>query len=128
MACADDVPTLEALAAVDLLRRHVPGLRIRVVNVVDLMTLQPDSVHPDARPAAGLAEFDLEPRSGDGFGPCRTLRGEPRAGELGYPRRRRGFGGGSNTAPGSIAAHFAPGCQSVTGRAAAAGPSGGPTP
>ena len=41
MACAGDVPTLETLAAVDLLRQHLPDLKIRVVNVVDLMTLQP---------------------------------------------------------------------------------------
>ncbi|CAI2934425.1 phosphoketolase family protein [Aminobacter niigataensis] len=46
MACAGDVPTLETLAAVDLLRSALPQLRIRVVNVVDLMTLQPDSQHP----------------------------------------------------------------------------------
>jgi len=55
MACAGDVPTMETLAAVELLREHVPGLRIRVVNVVDLMKLQPDTEHPH-----GLsdAEFD----------------------------------------------------------------------
>ena len=41
MACAGDVPTLETLAAVDLLRQRIPELKIRVVNVVDLMTLQP---------------------------------------------------------------------------------------
>jgi xylulose-5-phosphate/fructose-6-phosphate phosphoketolase len=46
MACAGDVPTLETLAAVDLLRQHFPELKIRVVNVVDLMTLQPQSEHP----------------------------------------------------------------------------------
>src|SRR4051812_15833579 len=46
LACAGDVPTLETLAAVDLLRRLVPQLRVRVVNVVDLMTLQPESEHP----------------------------------------------------------------------------------
>jgi len=46
MACAGDVPTLETLAAVDLLRHHVPDLKIRVVNVVDLMTLQPHEEHP----------------------------------------------------------------------------------
>ncbi|HZD73514.1 MAG TPA: phosphoketolase, partial [Actinomycetota bacterium] len=46
MACCGDVPTLETLAAVDLLRQHLPELRIRVVNVVDLMRLQPDSEHP----------------------------------------------------------------------------------
>jgi xylulose-5-phosphate/fructose-6-phosphate phosphoketolase len=46
MACAGDVPTLEALAATDLLRQHLPDLKVRFVNVVDLMRLQPDSEHP----------------------------------------------------------------------------------
>jgi len=46
MACAGDVPTLETLAAVDLLRREFPDIKIRVVNVVDLMTLQSPSEHP----------------------------------------------------------------------------------
>jgi xylulose-5-phosphate/fructose-6-phosphate phosphoketolase len=46
MGCAGDIPTLETLAAVDLLRRHLPDLKVRVVNVVDLMTLQPSSEHP----------------------------------------------------------------------------------
>jgi xylulose-5-phosphate/fructose-6-phosphate phosphoketolase len=46
MACAGDIPTLETLAAVDLLRRHFPDIKIRVVNVVDLMTIQPSSEHP----------------------------------------------------------------------------------
>ena len=46
MACAGDVPTMETLAAVDLLRRHLPTLRVRVVNVVDLMALQPPAEHP----------------------------------------------------------------------------------
>ncbi|TIX46104.1 MAG: phosphoketolase family protein [Mesorhizobium sp.] len=46
MACAGDVPTLETLAAVQILRHYVPELRIRVVNVVDLMTLQPKEHHP----------------------------------------------------------------------------------
>jgi xylulose-5-phosphate/fructose-6-phosphate phosphoketolase len=46
MACAGDVPTLETLAAVDLLRQHFPDIRIRVVNVVDLMTIQPSTEHP----------------------------------------------------------------------------------
>ena len=46
MACAGDVPTLETLAAVDLLRKAQPDLKIRVVNVVDLMTLQPEEEHP----------------------------------------------------------------------------------
>jgi xylulose-5-phosphate/fructose-6-phosphate phosphoketolase len=46
MACAGDVPTLETLAAVDFLRSYYPDLKIRVVNVVDLMTLQPQTEHP----------------------------------------------------------------------------------
>jgi xylulose-5-phosphate/fructose-6-phosphate phosphoketolase len=46
MACAGDVPTLETLAAVDFLRTHVPELRVRAVNVVDLMTLQSREEHP----------------------------------------------------------------------------------
>ncbi|AKJ63429.1 phosphoketolase [Kiritimatiella glycovorans] len=50
MACAGDVPTLETLAAVDILRRRFPELRVRVVNVVDLMTLQPESEHPHGLP------------------------------------------------------------------------------
>jgi xylulose-5-phosphate/fructose-6-phosphate phosphoketolase len=55
MACAGDVPTLEALAAVDLLKRNLPGLRIRFVNVVDLMTLQSDREHPH-----GLSDRDFD--------------------------------------------------------------------
>ncbi len=55
MACAGDVPTLETLAAVDLLRQHLPDLKVRVVNVVDLMTLQPPSEHPHGLPDL---EFD----------------------------------------------------------------------
>ena len=50
MACAGEVPTLETLAAVDLLRQHLPNLKIRVVNVVDLMTLQPEIEHPHGLP------------------------------------------------------------------------------
>lgn len=50
MACAGDVPTLETLAAVTILREHLPELQIRVVNVVDLMTLQPEDVHPHGLP------------------------------------------------------------------------------
>jgi xylulose-5-phosphate/fructose-6-phosphate phosphoketolase len=46
MACCGDVPTLETLAAVDLFRRYLPELKIRVINVVNLMTLQPPSEHP----------------------------------------------------------------------------------
>jgi xylulose-5-phosphate/fructose-6-phosphate phosphoketolase len=55
MACCGDVPTLETLAAVDLLRRHAPDLKVRVVNVVDLMTLQPQSEHP-----SGLSDYDFD--------------------------------------------------------------------
>ncbi|WFE49523.1 phosphoketolase family protein [Micromonospora sp. WMMD1155] len=46
LACCGDVPTLETLAAVELLRRHLPELKVRLVNVVDLMRLQPDTEHP----------------------------------------------------------------------------------
>jgi xylulose-5-phosphate/fructose-6-phosphate phosphoketolase len=46
LACAGDVPTLETIAAAFLLREHLPDLRVRVVNVVDLMRLQPESEHP----------------------------------------------------------------------------------
>ncbi|MCX5512713.1 phosphoketolase [Kaistia algarum] len=55
MACAGDVPTLETLAAVDLLRKALPDLKIRVVNVVDLMALQPEDRHPH-----GLSDRDFE--------------------------------------------------------------------
>ncbi|HYV20639.1 MAG TPA: phosphoketolase family protein [Verrucomicrobiae bacterium] len=55
MACCGDVPTLETLAAVDLLRRHAPEIKVRVVNVVNLMTLQPPHEHPHGLPDQ---EFD----------------------------------------------------------------------
>ena len=55
MACAGDVPTLETLAAVDILRRRFPDLAVRVVNVVDLMRLEPDTEHPHGLPDA---QFD----------------------------------------------------------------------
>jgi xylulose-5-phosphate/fructose-6-phosphate phosphoketolase len=55
MACCGDVPTLETLAAVDLLRTLVPDLKVRVVNIVNLMTLQPPSEHPNG---IGDKEFD----------------------------------------------------------------------
>jgi xylulose-5-phosphate/fructose-6-phosphate phosphoketolase len=55
MGCAGDVPTLETLAAVGLLRRHFPDLKIRVINVVDLMKLQPQSEHPH-----GLSDKDFD--------------------------------------------------------------------
>jgi xylulose-5-phosphate/fructose-6-phosphate phosphoketolase len=55
MACCGDVPTLETLAAVALLREHAPGLKVRVINVVDLMSLQPASEHPH-----GMADRDFD--------------------------------------------------------------------
>ncbi len=55
MACCGDVPTLETLAAVDWLRQRLPDLKIRVVNVVDLMTLQPSTEHPH-----GLTDRDFD--------------------------------------------------------------------
>jgi xylulose-5-phosphate/fructose-6-phosphate phosphoketolase len=55
MACCGDVPTMEALAAVELLREQAPDLRVRVVNIVDLMTLQPQSEHPH-----GLSDDDYD--------------------------------------------------------------------
>ena len=55
MACCGDVPTLETLAAVDLFRQHLPALKIRVINVVNLMKLQPQSEHPH-----GLSDPDFD--------------------------------------------------------------------
>ena len=55
MACAGDVPTLETLAAADLLRKHLPDLRVRVVNVVDIATLMPPEQHPH-----GLRDADFD--------------------------------------------------------------------
>jgi xylulose-5-phosphate/fructose-6-phosphate phosphoketolase len=55
MACCGDVPTIETLAAVSILREHLPELKIRVVNVVDLMKLQPDTEHPH-----GLTDRDFD--------------------------------------------------------------------
>lgn len=52
MACAGDVPTMETLAAVDFLRTQLPELRIRVVNVIDIMTLEAETEHPHGLPAA----------------------------------------------------------------------------
>jgi xylulose-5-phosphate/fructose-6-phosphate phosphoketolase len=56
MACAGDVPTLETLAAVGILRQHFPELKVRLINIVDLMTLQPESEHPHGLPDK---DFDL---------------------------------------------------------------------
>jgi len=55
LACAGDVPTLETLAAVQLLKKYAPNLKVRVINIVDLMTLQPSSEHP-----SGLTDKDFD--------------------------------------------------------------------
>jgi xylulose-5-phosphate/fructose-6-phosphate phosphoketolase len=55
MACCGDVPTLETLAAVDLLREYAPEVKVRVINVVDLMRLQPEAEHPH-----GLSDHDFD--------------------------------------------------------------------
>ena len=55
LACAGDVPTLETVAAADILRTHLPDLKVRVVNVVDLMRLEPDTEHPH-----GLSDRDFD--------------------------------------------------------------------
>ena len=55
MACCGDVPTLETLAAVELIRKNLPELKVRVVNVVNLMKLQPQSEHPH-----GLSDRDFD--------------------------------------------------------------------
>jgi xylulose-5-phosphate/fructose-6-phosphate phosphoketolase len=55
MACCGDIPTLETLAAVDLLRQHLPEVKIRVVNVVDLMVLQSEDEHPH-----GLSDTEFD--------------------------------------------------------------------
>jgi xylulose-5-phosphate/fructose-6-phosphate phosphoketolase len=55
MACCGDVPTLETLAAVSIMREHLPDLKIRVVNVVDLFKLEPQTEHPH-----GLSDMDFD--------------------------------------------------------------------
>ena len=55
LACAGDIPTLETLAAADLLRTHLPELKVRVINVVDIMRLEPDTEHPH-----GLSDLDFD--------------------------------------------------------------------
>ena len=55
LACCGDIPTLETLAAADLLRQHLPDLKVRVINVVDLMRLEPDTEHPH-----GLSDRDFD--------------------------------------------------------------------
>ena len=73
MACCGDVPTLETLAAVDLLRQHFPELKIRVINVVDLMRLQPHTEHPH-----GMTDKDStrsSPPTSRSFSPSTATRG-----------------------------------------------------
>ena len=74
LACAGDVPTMETLAAAALLREHLPDLRVRVVNVVDLMRLQPPSEHPNGLPDA---EFDapVHDRTSRASSPTTAIRG-----------------------------------------------------
>jgi xylulose-5-phosphate/fructose-6-phosphate phosphoketolase len=55
MACCGDAPTIETLAAVDILKKHIPDLKVRVINVVDLMTLQSNEEHPH-----GLTDFEFD--------------------------------------------------------------------
>ena len=74
LACAGDIPTMEALAAAELLRRHVPGLRTRFVNVVDLMTLFPPDVHPH-----GLGEERFEALFGADYEVVFAFHGYARA-------------------------------------------------
>ena len=84
LACAGDIPTLETLAAAALLREHLPELRVRVVNVVDLMRLQPESEHPH-----GLSdrEFDalFTTRPAGRSSPTTAIRGSSTASPTGAP-------------------------------------------
>ena len=72
MACCGDVPTIETLAAVDLLHQHIPALHIRVINVVDLMTLQPHEEHPH-----GLTDTDFDALFGDDIPVIFAFHGYP---------------------------------------------------
>lgn len=82
LACCGDIPTLETLAAVDLLRQHLPELRVQVINVVDLMRLQPDTEHPHGLPDRA---FDADGTSIDtsmGFTPLEGLVMATRSGTM----------------------------------------------
>ena len=59
MTCCGDVPTLETLAAVSILNEHLPELKVRVINVVDLMKLQPQSEHPHGLSDTNFDAFSL---------------------------------------------------------------------
>ncbi len=119
LACCGDTPTLEILAAAWLLRHHLPALRVRVVNVVDLMKLQSDSEHPHVLSAADFAAiFTTGPRSGSGSGPrCPETEGPAvpsgaAGGSAGQrvpvtptSTRRSGCRQARNCAPGRLALH-----------------------
>ena len=96
MACAGDVPTLETLAAVEILREHLPELRVRVVNVVDLMTLQPERA--PARTSRPRVRRHLHARQADGVRLPRLPVADPPADlpahEPRQPARARLQGGG----------------------------------
>ena len=73
LACAGDIPTLETLAAADILRRELPDLAVRVINVVDIMRLQPDTEHPH-----GLSDHEFDacsPPTSRSSSPTTAIRG-----------------------------------------------------
>ena len=74
MACCGDVPTLETLAAVELIREHLPELKVRVVNVVNLMKLQPPE-RTSARPVGSAISMHCSPRTSRSSSPSTAIRG-----------------------------------------------------
>ena len=96
MACCGDVPTLETLAAVELLRTHFPDLKVRVINVVDLMKLQPQSEHPHGLERQGVRRA-LHDRQADHLRLSRVSVADPSADlsphESSQPARARLQGG-----------------------------------
>ena len=98
LGCAGDVPTLETLAAAAILREHLPDLKVRVVNVVDLMRLQPESEHPHGLPDADFDSLFTTDRpivfAYHGYPvahpPAHLPAGEPRATSTSAATRRRG--------------------------------------
>jgi phosphoketolase len=80
MACAPDVPTLERLAAVEMLRQRIPDLKIRVINIVDLMTLQSNTEHPHGLSDCACRRFG----TGDGAKP-QQRKGKKHASNGGSP-------------------------------------------
>jgi xylulose-5-phosphate/fructose-6-phosphate phosphoketolase len=73
LACAGDIPTLEAVAAAAILREHLPELRVRLVNVVDLMRLQDDREHPHGLPRRSSTRSS--PRTSRSSSPSTAIRG-----------------------------------------------------